>query len=870
LPDVCPLPIPDPRRVEESWTDWAEAGVIGPFTGSIALTLNHSFNVTGNAITIGANAQINVVEKPADATQLPLAAIGVVIPDSRLISVPVPPFAIPHVDKSPIFQTLAGMANGRLLMASALGFGDKLVKDTFRGMAADQQARLNATLNQYLPLTLQLPNFDNLDPASQALLKLVLDYLYANLDVIGEIAFDVIKKNWTEVLYYILTDNRAALAQLFAAQALCPGIESLKANMPSGPLYSTANGACAAVDARNPGTGPFYATASCTSAIGFQPENLQKYCSESLTAKPNPYLGNAAAWPALGIEVDSLSALPSVSSKWSVSSSTQLAVGVEPINANRIPFVKRVNFRQAGGCELEMRVYKKDIAATNLKPLLWIHGGAWTYRSSGFLGMESLVSNYTEDNFVVFAPFHRLAGDKDGNAECRFATWENIVADVEAAFDWVKANGASLGADTTSGKIAVTGQSSGAYLAAWLMTHRADQVSRGLLVYPPTDLRDFLTRLQGVGGATFPPLSDSANTPYDPGQGQEVIETFLGLPKGSARTVNLSDPTLTYLNANSLAKIIADGRAATPPVIYPPAFILHGTLDSLLTYSQSEVFCEAYGSAVNVDWLSTADLRAVFACSGDSELHLFKEAGHVFEVCPFPNVPGTCRAGSAASAALVGDSLQKGRRWLNSQLQNGVPVTGLAGAGAAELRFTFEVPAGVSNATFQLSGGTGDADLYVRYGTPPTTSTYDCRPYIDGNEEICAMPATAGTWYVMVRGYTAFANVSLVASYAASANYLQNGVPVIGLAGAAASVRNYLFQVPAGVSNATFQLSGGTGDADLYVRYGTPPTTSTYDCRPYIDGNEEICAMPATAGTWYVMVHGYSAFSGVTLVGRYQ
>jgi hypothetical protein len=200
-------------------------------------------------------------------------------------------------------------------------------------------------------------------------------------------------------------------------------------------------------------------------------------------------------------------------------------------------------------------------------------------------------------------------------------------------------------------------------------------------------------------------------------------------------------------------------------VIYPTAFILHGTLDSLLTYSQSEVFCEAYGSAVNVDWLSTADLRAVFACSGDSQLHLFREAGHVFEVCPFPNVPGTCRAGSAASAALVGDSLQKGRRWLNSQLQNGVPVTGLAGAGAAELRFTFEVPAGVSNATFQLSGGTGDADLYVRYGTPPTTSTYDCRPYIDGNEEICAMPATAGTWYVMVHGYSAFSGVTLVGRY---------------------------------------------------------------------------------------------------------
>ena len=109
--------------------------------------------------------------------------------------------------------------------------------------------------------------------------------------------------------------------------------------------------------------------------------------------------------------------------------------------------MKRFNFRQAGSCELEMRVYKKDIAATNLTPLLWIHGGAWKYRGAGFVGLESLVSNYTEDNFIVFAPFYRLAGNKDGNAECCNAPWTDLVADAEAALGWVKANGASAGCE---------------------------------------------------------------------------------------------------------------------------------------------------------------------------------------------------------------------------------------------------------------------------------------------------------------------------------------------------------------------------------------------------------------------------------------
>ena len=63
---------------------------------------------------------------------------------------------------------------------------------------------------------------------------------------------------------------------------------------------------------------------------------------------------------------------------------------------------------------------------------------------------------------------------------------------------------------------------------------------------------------------------------------------------------------------------------------------------------------------------------------------------------------------------------------------------------------------------------------------------------------------------------------------------------------------------------------GGTGDADLYVKFGSAPTTSSYDCRPYLGGNAETCNMPtATAGTWYVMVRAYSTFSGVSLTGSY-
>jgi Zn-dependent metalloprotease len=69
-----------------------------------------------------------------------------------------------------------------------------------------------------------------------------------------------------------------------------------------------------------------------------------------------------------------------------------------------------------------------------------------------------------------------------------------------------------------------------------------------------------------------------------------------------------------------------------------------------------------------------------------------------------------------------------------------------------------------------------------------------------------------------------------------------------------------------GATAIKFVLSGGTGDADLYVRFGSAPTLVSYDCRPYTSGNNEICEFnPAQSGTYYVMINGYSSFSGVTL-----
>jgi PKD repeat protein len=293
-------------------------------------------------------------------------------------------------------------------------------------------------------------------------------------------------------------------------------------------------------------------------------------------------------------------------------------------------------------------------------------------------------------------------------------------------------------------------------------------------------------------------------------------------------------------------------------------------------------------------------------------------------------------------------------------LSNGVPITGLAGTKDSQKNFTMNVPAGASNLSFNMSGGTGDADLYVKFGSAPTLTSYDCRPFIGGNTENCPIAtAQAGTYHVMIVAFSTYSGVSLTGSYSTSTpnvaptasftssctdlacsfnasgssdsdgtissyswsfggtgvtasntfasagtfsvtltvtdndgatdtatqsvtvtappppppptgNELTNGVSKTGLSGNKDSEQRFTMVVPAGASGLSFAMSGGSGDADLYVRFGSAPTTSTYDCRPFLGGNNETCNISnAQAGTYHVMIRAFSTFSSASLVGNF-
>jgi serine protease len=262
---------------------------------------------------------------------------------------------------------------------------------------------------------------------------------------------------------------------------------------------------------------------------------------------------------------------------------------------------------------------------------------------------------------------------------------------------------------------------------------------------------------------------------------------------------------------------------------------------------------------------------------GDSSTSTSANPSHTYAAAGTYSVSLTVTDNSGASNTKTSSVTVSSGGSGGNVLQNGVAATGLSGATNGQLAYTMVVPAGATGLKFVTSGGSGDADLYVKFGSAPTTSSYDCRSWNTGNSETCSITtAQAGTYYVMINGYSAFSGLSLTGSYSTGGGTgggttLSNGVAVTGLSASTGNwTSDYTLVVPSGATNLKFAISGGTGDADMYVRLGSAPTTSSYTCRPYVSGNSETCTFAApTAGTYHVSLRAYSTFSGVTLTPSY-
>lgn len=163
----------------------------------------------------------------------------------------------------------------------------------------------------------------------------------------------------------------------------------------------------------------------------------------------------------------------------------------------------------------------------------------------------------------------------------------------------------------------------------------------------------------------------------------------------------------------------------------------------------------------------------------------------------------------------------------STPLTNGVAVTGIAAQAGRASYFVLNVPAGLTSLDVTTTGS-GDIDLLVRSGAPPTFIAANCFSFSFTATEACHIsnPA-AGNWYIML---SAFANSSNVTLTATASSYVN--LAVITQPGGAVS-GTLLTQAPVvelrDINNQPVLQSGVQVSAVLAtgpgVLYGTPGTS---------------------------------------------
>ncbi|MDW6005055.1 M4 family metallopeptidase [Vibrio mangrovi] len=102
----------------------------------------------------------------------------------------------------------------------------------------------------------------------------------------------------------------------------------------------------------------------------------------------------------------------------------------------------------------------------------------------------------------------------------------------------------------------------------------------------------------------------------------------------------------------------------------------------------------------------------------------------------------------------------------STTLENNVPVVIDSASEQQWDCFSIDVPDNAVNLNITTSGNNGDADLYVKYASEPTTTDYHCGSYsADSNESCSFTTPTAGSWYIGIYAWASYTNLTVTATF---------------------------------------------------------------------------------------------------------
>jgi hypothetical protein len=148
----------------------------------------------------------------------------------------------------------------------------------------------------------------------------------------------------------------------------------------------------------------------------------------------------------------------------------------------------------------------------------------------------------------------------------------------------------------------------------------------------------------------------------------------------------------------------------------------------------------------NADCSSTSS-SSNESCSPGNTAGLYY--AEVFAYSPFTNATITI---TMSYAEVTDDNALVNHQWTS------LPAT----AAKQTVEYYVDVPAGINTLVFSTKGGSGDADLLVKYNSPATSSNNDCKSESSTSNETCTISAIkAGRYYVTVLAWNDISGTSV-------------------------------------------------------------------------------------------------------------